>query len=108
MRCLIFLFKYKIFFLIEPGLIQLNRLIREDNMVFEKLKKKKIILNKSILTPTDVADFEREAGTKVFFNMPPVDDKDDNIKIQISHILLFLLRIGDSFKDCFGVFACNL
>ena len=78
-----------IIYLIEPGLIQLNRLVREDNMVFDKLKGKKLVLNKSILTSGDVSDFEREARTKVFFNMPSIDDKNDNNKM-VKELLLSL------------------
>lgn len=79
-----------IIYLIEPGLIQLNRLIREDNRVFEKLKGKKIVLNRSILSSGDVSEFERESGSKVFFNMPNIDDKVDNNKV----IKEFLLSLG--------------
>ena len=72
-----------ILYLIEPGLIQLNKLIKLDRQVFNKLKGKKIILNRSVLSPTDVTDFEKESGSKVFYNMPNVDDKmDDNAVIK--------------------------
>lgn len=79
-----------IIYLIEPGLIQLNRLIREDNRVFEKLKGRKIVLNRSVLTSGDVTEFERESGSKVFFNIPNIDDKVDNNKL----IKQFLLALG--------------
>lgn len=79
-----------IIYLIEPGIIQLNRLIRDDNRIFDKLKGKKIVLNKSVLTPSDVNDFEKESGSKVFHNVPYIDDKDDNLK----PITEFLLALG--------------
>ena len=65
----------EVVYLIEPGLIKLNKLIRRDGSVFEKLKTKKIVLNKSILTNKDVSDFEYESNSKVFFNIPYLDDK---------------------------------
>lgn len=97
---------HDVIYLIEPGIIQLNRLIRDDNRIFEKLKDKKIVLNRSILSPNDVSDFERESGSKVFFNIPSIDDKQDNIKV----ITDFLLALGftrfsdDEEKGGFGIF----
>lgn len=67
----------EILYLIEPGLIKLNKLIRRDHTAFEKLKDKKVILNRSVLSDKDVADFEYESKSKVFFNMPYLDDKLD-------------------------------
>lgn len=79
-----------VIYLVEPGLIQLNRLIREDNAIFEKLKGRKLILNRSVLTDSDISDFERESGSKIFANIPNVDDKVDNNKV----IKQFLLKLG--------------
>ena len=68
-------------YLIEPGIIKLNKLIREDPKVFDKLKDKKIVLNRSILSSKDVSDFEYESNSKVFFNIPYIDDKKDHHKV---------------------------
>ena len=65
----------EVVYLIEPGLIKLNKLIRRDSAVFDKLKGKKIILNRSVLTDKDVQDFEYESNSKIFFNIPNLDDK---------------------------------
>lgn len=62
-------------YLIEPGLIKLNKLIRQDSAIFDKLKGKKIILNRSLLNNKDVSDFEYESNSKIFFNIPNLDDK---------------------------------
>lgn len=83
---------HDIVYLIEPGLIKLNKLIRQDNAIFEKLSDKKIVLNKSVLSEKDVMDFEKESGSKVFFNMPCLDDKLDDQKI----INIFLTNLGFS------------
>ena len=92
-------------YLIEPGIIQLNRLVKEDNRVFKNLQGKKIILNRSVLSPNDVADFERESGSKVFYNMPNVDDKDSNNKeIRSFLIALGFTRFSDDNKSSFGLF----
>lgn len=81
-----------IIYLIEPGRVQLNRLIRNDNNIFEELKSKKIVLNRSVLSAKDVEDFEKESGSKVFYNLPYLDDKLDNQAI----INDFLLNLGFS------------
>ncbi|MBR4231565.1 MAG: hypothetical protein IKR74_05400 [Bacilli bacterium] len=92
-------------YLIEPGIVQLNRLIREDNRIFKNLQGKKIVLNRSVLSPNDVSDFERESGSKVFYNMPNVDDKDTNNK-EIRNLLIALgfTRFSDENKSSFGIF----
>ena len=76
----------EILYLIEPGLIKLNKLIRKDHNIFEKLKGKKIILNRSVLNSSDIADFEYESRSKVYFNIPYLDDKLEN-----NHVLNELL-----------------
>ncbi len=68
----------EIIYLIEPGLIKLNKLIRKDREAFEKLKDKKIVLNKSVLTSKDINDFEHEANSRVFYNIPYLDDKKEH------------------------------
>lgn len=78
-----------ILYLIEPSIIKLNKLIRKNRTIFAKLKGKKIILNKSLLTNKDVTDFEYEANMKVFYNMPPLDERKRN-----GIISDFLARIG--------------
>ncbi len=67
-----------VLYLIEPGLIKLNKLIRKDPQIFDKLKGEKIILNRSVLDNNDVGDFENESNSKVYFNIPYLDDKLDN------------------------------
>lgn len=80
----------EVLYLIEPGLIKLNKLIRKDRNAFEKLKGKKIILNRSVLNNTDIADFEYESRSKVYYNIPYVDDKLEN-----NHVLNeLLIRMG--------------
>ena len=81
-----------IIYLIEPGLIKLNKLIRQDREAFEKLKDKKIVLNKSVLTSKDISDFEKEANTKVFFNIPYLDDKKEHEQVLDD----FLVALGFS------------
>lgn len=80
----------EVIYLIEPGLIKLNKLIRKDRQAFEKLKGEKIVLNRSVLNNSDVADFEYESRSKVYYNVPYLDDKLDKHQVLTS----LLLKMG--------------
>ena len=67
-----------VLYLIEPSSIKLNKLMRRNRRVFEELKGRKIILNKSLLSNSDIMDFEYEGRTKVFYNIPPLNDRVKN------------------------------
>ncbi len=67
-----------VLYLLEPSIIKLNKLMRRNRNIFSKLQNEKIILNKSLLTNKDIADFEYEAKTRVFYNMPPLDERKRN------------------------------
>ncbi len=82
----------EVIYLVEPGLIKLNKLIRKDRDAFEKLKDKKVVLNKSILNSRDIADFERESLTSVFYNIPYLDDKKEHEPVLDD----FLIALGFS------------
>ena len=89
----------EVIYLIEPGLIKLNKLIRKDKRAFEKLKDKKIVLNRSILNQRDIKDFEYESKSKVFFNIPYLDDKLDHQKVLED----FLIKLGFArFEESIG------
>ncbi len=82
----------EVIYLIEPGLIKLNKLIRSDRDAFEKLKDKKVVLNKSVLNARDVSDFENESKAHVFFNIPYLDDKKEHEQVLDD----FLVALGFS------------
>ena len=78
-----------VIYLLEPSTIKLNKLIRKDRNVFEKLKGKKIVLNKSLLSNKDVTEFEYESNSKIFYNIPSLDERVHNEVLND-----FLSRIG--------------
>lgn len=88
----------EVLYLIEPGLIQLNKLIRRDRKVFDRLKGKKIILNRSVLDDSDVADFEYESHSSVYYNIPYLDDKLDTHKVLTD----LLIKMGFARLDVDG------
>ena len=77
-------------YLIEPSVIKLNKLTIMDPNIFNRYKNKKVILNQSMLTNKDVLDFEYETRIKMFFNMPPLNERDKNIPI----LNMFLKKLG--------------
>lgn len=79
-----------VLYLLEPSVIKLNKLLMVNRGVFSKMGGKKIVLNKSLLTSRDVLDFEYEAKTKVFYNMPPLDERKNND----SYVNPFLAKLG--------------
>ena len=67
-----------VIYLLEPTMIKLNRVVRRNRNIFGILKNKKLVLNKSLLNNKDVSDFEYEANMRVFYNMPPLDERKRN------------------------------
>ena len=57
--------------------------------IFTKLQHQKIVLNKSLLSNKDIADFEYEAKVKIFYNMPSLDERKKNSILED-----FLYRLG--------------
>ena len=68
-----------VFYLIEPSTIMINKLIRRNKGILEKLKNEKVILNKCALSNEDIATFEYETKLKVLFSIPPLDDRSDHL-----------------------------
>ena len=83
-------FCQNVFYLIEPSTIKLNKLMMINNKILDILKNKKIVLNKSVLSSKDVLDFEYESKMKVYYNIPPLDDREKNVMA----LNKFLVRLG--------------
>lgn len=81
---------HDIIYLIEPSIIKLNKLMVINRGVFKTLKDKKIVLNQSLLSKKDVLDFECESRSKIFYNMPPLDEREKDIYA----LNAFLVRLG--------------
>ncbi|MDD4036065.1 MAG: hypothetical protein PHS45_01920 [Bacilli bacterium] len=67
-----------VLYLIEPSTVRLNKMFRRDRRIFEKLKGKKIVLNKSLLSSSDVLEFEYESKSKVYYSVPPLNERKSN------------------------------
>lgn len=79
-----------IIYLIEPSIIKLNKLMMLNGKILEQLKDKKIVLNQSLLNQKDVTDFEYESRLKVFYNLPPLDEREKSSE----ELDKFLYKLG--------------
>ena len=70
----------EIYYLIEPSTIMINRLIKKNKSIVEKLRNEKVIINKCMLNKEDIATFEYETKIKSFYVLTCVDDRQDRIE----------------------------
>lgn len=70
-----------ILYLVEPSILKLNKLAIINPKIINDIKGKKVVLNKSLLSESEIADFEVETRIKVYYNIPPLNDKKDNSDI---------------------------
>ena len=80
----------EIIYLLEPSMVKLNRLMVVNPRLLAEIKDKKVLLNQSLLTNKDVSEFESESRLKIFYNMPPLDERKDNIE----ELNQFLNKLG--------------
>ena len=76
-------------YLVEPSVLKLNKLMMRDKTAFDKIKDKKIVINRSVLNNADVKEFAREAGVNIFFTLPALNDREDS-----SYISDLLVKLG--------------
>ena len=71
----------EVYYLIEPSTIMINRLLKRNRSILEKLKREKVIINKCMLNRSDIETFIYETGLKPIFILPPVDDREERIEV---------------------------
>ena len=72
-------FCQEVLYLIEPSILKLQKLMVLNATALHGLKDKKIVLNQSLLSQTDVANFEYEARVKVFYNLAPLNEREKRL-----------------------------
>lgn len=65
----------EIIYLLEPGIIRLSKTIKNTSNFMEKIKDKKIVLNRSALKDEEINYFESQTGINVFYNLINFDDR---------------------------------
>ena len=83
---------HDILYLLERSTVKLNYLMTIKPRIFKELEGKKIILNQSLLSSKDVLELEYEARSKFFFNMPPLNERENDAPI----VDTFLVKLGFS------------
>lgn len=83
------------YYLLQPTTIELRRLMNNDRTVLDKYRGKRVILNQSLVNSQSVSVFEEESRLKVFYNLPPLDERNKNNKI----LNTFLSKIGFTKQD---------
>ena len=68
-----------VLYLIEPSIIKLQKLMTLNATALQGLKDKKVILNQSLLSSSEIANFEYEARVKVFYNLAPLNERDKKL-----------------------------
>lgn len=64
-----------VLYLVEPSTIKLNKLLTRNKKVFEEHKKDKIVLTKSFISSSEMADYEYETKSSVYYNLPPLNER---------------------------------
>ena len=72
-------FCQEVLYLIEPSIIKLQKLMTLNATALQGLKNKKIVLNQSLLSSSEVANFEYEARVKVFYNLVPLNEREKKL-----------------------------
>lgn len=80
---------HMVIYLLEPSTIKLNRMMLISSKAIKDLEEKRVVLNRSLLSASDVGDFEYESRLKVFYNMPPINDRSTNI-VEVNKLLIKL------------------
>ena len=68
----------QVIYLMEPSTIKLNKMMLINKNVFDKIAGRKLVLNKSMLSDKDIRDFEFESHASVTFNLPPLNEREEN------------------------------
>ena len=77
-------------FLIEPSTLAINKIAAVGLDSFSKLNDFKVVLNDCLLDEKDIKIFANETNIRVFYSLPPMNDREDNSNI----LLPFLEKLG--------------
>ncbi len=69
----------KIIYVIEPSYIMLTKLLKKNRNALAEHKNDLILLNKSFVNDQEIPDFEYESKLKVYFNLPALNDRNNNL-----------------------------
>lgn len=95
----------EIIYLVDPGIVRLNKLIKSDNNIYLKVSNGKVILNRSSIKEEEISNFEYETKFKIFYNMPNFNDRRERLQV----VDKFLYKLGfkkqnPEIKKVFNIF----
>ena len=79
----------EILYLVQPSILKLNKMVKRDKRIAERLSGKKVILNQSLLDRKDIDNLEYDTRINFFANIPPIDDRSGHI-VPINNLLVQL------------------
>ena len=94
-----------VIYLIEPSLYRVNQIMMINNHIFDTLKGKKVVLNRSLLTDRDISVFAKEAGISIYYSLPPLNDRIINNEINGLLSKLGLVEAEAENSDKKGLFS---
>jgi hypothetical protein len=80
----------EILYLVEPGVIGLNKLLKSNSNIAEKVKDYKVVLNRSSIKDEELSNLEYETKFKIFFNLINYNERKDRVK----SVDLLLIKLG--------------
>lgn len=88
-----------VIYLVEPGTIKITKLIRKNGKIFEELSGEKIIINRTNMDDSQVAEFEVESKIKIFSVVSNFRDNLDRV-ISVDKLLVKLgySKCGNNLK----------
>lgn len=67
----------KVIYLVEPGTIKVNKLMKGDKTIYNNLVNTNVVVNRSNLSDVEVKTFEYETGLSVIANIPNLNERSD-------------------------------
>lgn len=76
----------EVLYLVEPSYVKVTKLLKKNKNSFTDKKGEKVVLNMSFVNEQELPDFEYESKIKVFANIPPLNDRNQNLE-EINQLL---------------------
>lgn len=68
----------KVFYLVEPGIIKLNKLVKGNRDIYNKLIGKNVILNRCNIPTEEIKNLEYETKLNILTTIPNLNEREDN------------------------------
>ena len=98
----------EVLYLIQPGILKLNKMVKRNKKIADILSNKKVVLNQSLLDKADIGNLEYDTKIKFFANIPPIDDRNEyNIPINNLLVKLGFSALGEKIDSSDSVDESN-